>query len=92
MENDNRYKIFRNFMTNELGITKDDIVDWAQQATEAIVERMMAAGKLNVQAALDRAVDRAVRSALQLDSEFHRHKLEEKILEQAARKLEVRIK
>lgn len=91
MIEDSRYKIFRNFMANELKITKEDIVVWTEAAIEAIVERMIATGKLNVQAALDRAVDRAVRSALQLNQDLYRHQLEQKILDHAAKKIKVTV-
>ena len=88
---DDRYKIFRNFMVNELKITKDDIVAWTEAAIEQIVNRMVEAGKLNMQVSLDRAVDRAVRSVLRLNEEFYRHNLEEKILERAAKKIKVTV-
>lgn len=29
---DNRYKMFRNFMFNELGITREDIESWTKEA------------------------------------------------------------
>lgn len=88
---DDRYKIFRNFMVNELKITKDDIVAWTEAAIEQIVNRMVETGKLNMQAALDRVVDRAVHSTLQLHQDFYRNKLEEKILAQAAKKVKVTV-
>lgn len=36
---DNKYKMFRNFMVNELGITKDDIMEWTKQAVSETVEK-----------------------------------------------------
>ena len=86
---DDRYKIFRNFMVNELKITKDDIVAWTEAAIEQIVNRMVETGKLNTQAALDRAVDKAVIKALRLNELYYADKLGDRILEQAAKKIKV---
>jgi len=36
---DNKYKIFRNFMVNELGISRDDIKEWTMQAAKETVEK-----------------------------------------------------
>jgi len=36
---DNKYKIFRNFMVNELGITREDIKEWTMQAIKETVEK-----------------------------------------------------
>jgi hypothetical protein len=37
----NKYKLFRNFMVNELGISKDDIEEWAKQAVAETVEKIV---------------------------------------------------
>lgn len=88
---DDRYKIFRNFMVNELKITKEDIVAWTEAAIEQIVNRMVETGKLNMQAALDRAVDRAVTRALRLNEGYYANALGDRILEQAAKKIKVTV-
>jgi len=36
---DNKYKVFRNFMVNELGISRDDIKEWTMQAVKETVEK-----------------------------------------------------
>ena len=36
---DNKYKIFRNFMVNELGISREDIKEWTMQAVKETVEK-----------------------------------------------------
>ncbi|MDR1046626.1 MAG: hypothetical protein LBL64_02530 [Treponema sp.] len=36
---DNKYKIFRNFMANELGISREDIREWTMQAVKETVEK-----------------------------------------------------
>jgi len=38
---DNKYKMFRNFMVNELGISRDDIKEWTMQAVKETVEKEM---------------------------------------------------
>lgn len=36
-----KYKMFRNFMFNELGITKEDIRDWIQEAVQEEAHRLI---------------------------------------------------
>ena len=38
---DNKYKTFRNFMVNELGISREDIKEWTMQAVAETVEKVM---------------------------------------------------
>ena len=38
---DDKYKMFRNFMFNELGITKEDIRDWIQEAVKEEAHRLI---------------------------------------------------
>jgi hypothetical protein len=38
---DNKYKLFRNYMVNELGIGKDDIKEWTKQAVTETVEKVL---------------------------------------------------
>jgi hypothetical protein len=38
---DNKYKLFRNFMVNELGIGKDDIEEWTKQAVTESVDKIV---------------------------------------------------
>jgi hypothetical protein len=38
---DNRYKIFRNFMANELQITRDDIKLWCKEAIQDITKKLI---------------------------------------------------
>ena len=38
---DDKYKMFRNFMFNELGITKEDIRSWIQEAIEEEAHRLI---------------------------------------------------
>lgn len=36
---DNKYKLFRNFMVNELGVSREDIKEWTMQAVRETVEK-----------------------------------------------------
>lgn len=38
---DNKYKIFRNFMVNELQITRDDLIVWTKEAISEIVPKFI---------------------------------------------------
>ena len=38
---DNKYKLFRNFMVNELGISRDDIKEWTMQTVAETVEKVL---------------------------------------------------
>ena len=38
---DDKYKMFRNFMFNELGITTEDIRDWIQEAVQEEAHRLV---------------------------------------------------
>jgi hypothetical protein len=44
---DNKYKIFRNFMVNELGIGREDIKEWTMQAVRETVEKELRGLDLN---------------------------------------------
>ncbi len=36
-----KYKMFSQFMSNELGITKDDIKEWVKESAEDTITRLM---------------------------------------------------
>ena len=58
MEGDSRYKLFRNFMVNELGITRGDIEKWTKEAVSQQVEKI--AGQINVEVLATSAVQKAL--------------------------------
>lgn len=58
MEGDSRYKLFRNFMVNELGITRGDIEKWTKEAVDQQVTKIT--GQLNVEAMATAAVQKAL--------------------------------
>ena len=55
---DNRYKLFVNFMSNELGVTKDDIRLWVYQAVEQRVDKLI--GQMNIQETVTNTVKKTL--------------------------------
>ena len=53
-----KYRHFRNFMVNELGISKNDIRAWTEQTVEREVKSMMKTDKMREY--LNRQMDHAV--------------------------------
>lgn len=47
MNGDNKYNLFRNYMVNELGITREDIERWTKEAIAAQVEKLFASGRVD---------------------------------------------
>lgn len=55
---DNRYKMFRNFMTNELQLTKSDIEDWTKEAVEETVRNILS--QYNVESMIEHIIKRII--------------------------------
>ena len=53
---DNKYKLFRNYMVNELGISREDIKEWAMQAVKEAVEKELRG--LNLEKLINDVADR----------------------------------
>ena len=51
-----KYKMFRNFMFNELGITKEDIKEWTKEAIDERVEKLI--GQMNVEQMINNTASR----------------------------------
>ncbi|MDR0322340.1 MAG: hypothetical protein LBI28_12635 [Treponema sp.] len=47
---DNKYKLFRNYMVNELGISREDIKEWTMQAVKETVEKELRGIEVNKKA------------------------------------------
>lgn len=54
MNGDSKYKLFRNFMVNELGITRDDIKQWTREAVTVEVKKLI--GQMDLESQARRAV------------------------------------
>lgn len=57
-----KYREFRNFMVNELGITRDDIEAWTKEAVAVQVGKLV--GQMNLDAIAKREIEIRVREAL----------------------------
>ena len=51
-----KYKLFRNFMVNELGISKEDIKDWTESAVRETAKK--AIGQIPISTIIKREVQR----------------------------------
>lgn len=58
----NKYKMFRNYMTNELGITRGDIEAWTKEAVAGEVQKLV--GHINIPKMVSAAIDTSVRQAI----------------------------
>lgn len=58
-----KYKMFMQYLHNELGITKEDIREWTQEAVTAVAADYLA-HHMSDDRTLDRAVERALNSGL----------------------------
>lgn len=86
---DEKYKQFRNFMCNELGITRQDIEAWTKQAVANEVEKKL--GQINVQAIASDAIQKAAREAVGT-RDFHSsggNNLREALARELAKKISV---
>lgn len=58
----NKYKMFRNYMTNELGITKQDIEAWTKEAVTVEVNRLV--GHINLDNLIFNAIHENVKDSI----------------------------
>ena len=58
----NKYKMFRNFMANELGITKEEIRQWCIEAIQEETKKQV--GQINIDKKASDAVAAAVREVV----------------------------
>lgn len=56
-----KYKMFRNFMVNELGIGRDDLKAWTQEAVAREVQKVV--GQLNIQSLVESNIRAAIRGS-----------------------------
>jgi hypothetical protein len=87
-----KYRQFRNFMTNELGITREDIRAWTTQSVATEISKLV--GQLNIDDMVSDAVKKAVDSALDSNTTFYRGdraKLREAIAKEIAKGVSIQI-
>jgi hypothetical protein len=61
-ESTEKYKLFRNYMCNELGITRADIEAWTKEATAVEVNKKL--GQINIPKLVSEKIANEVRSSL----------------------------
>lgn len=54
----NKYKVFRNFMCNELGISKDDIKQWTMDSVAETARGLI--GQINIQEIVMREAKKSI--------------------------------
>jgi hydrogenase maturation factor HypE len=59
----NKYKMFRNFMVNELGISREDIMLWTKEAVADEVKKII--GQFDMRQKIDREISSGIRSKFQ---------------------------
>lgn len=57
-KSDNKYREFRNYMVNELGITRQDIEAWTKQSVANEVEKLV--GQMNLELLVKQTLERYV--------------------------------
>jgi hypothetical protein len=84
-EDKRKYKLFRNFMCNELGVTRQDIEAWTKQSVANEVEKKL--GQMNVeQIALD-TIKKAAREAIVGQHSYGANALREAVAKELAKEL-----
>lgn len=74
----NKYKIFRNYMTNELKITQDDVKEWTLQAVKEQTQKIL--NSLNIQDIMESYIKNTIKNIFE---DYHKT---EKILTEALHK------
>lgn len=64
MKND-KYKLFRNYMANELGITKEDIKQWCIETVQEEIKKQL--GQLNINQILKTTVQHYIEGSFMRD-------------------------
>lgn len=76
-----KYALFRNYMVNELGVTREDIETWTKESIRIQVEKLV--GQLNIE-------DVAYRAAYSLMSQ-PLYGLKQHIVNEVAKQIEVKL-
>ena len=86
---DRKYKMFRNFMVNELGISRHDIAAWTKQAVVEDVQK--AVNAMDIEGMVERAVRKSAAQYVTGNSSGHTS-LRQDIVREIVNKLEVKMK
>lgn len=80
-----KYKQFRNYMTNELGITRADIEAWTKESVAVEVNKKL--GQINIDDLVKTAISKYSREALGISSYSGSSSLRTEIAEKLAKQL-----
>ncbi len=61
-ESSEKYKLFRNYMVNELGVTRGDIEAWTKQSVATEVNKKL--GQINVEKMVQDSISKSVMNSL----------------------------
>lgn len=89
-ESKNKYKQFRNYMCNELGITRQDIEAWTKQAAANEIERKIQ--NLNIDKMVRESIDKVVHVTVNGGHYGNAQQLREAIAKEVAQQLVLSIK
>lgn len=64
-----KYVLFRNYMTNELGITRADIEAWTKESVAVEVNKKL--GQINVEAMVSDAIQRTANAAVGMNGGYN---------------------
>lgn len=88
MSESDKYKAFRNFMTNELGITSADIERWTKESVERTVEKKF--GQINVEELQDSVVNR-IAALHQVDFSNSRE-IKQRVISELTKGIQINVK
>jgi len=86
----NKYVLFRNYMANELGITREDIKQWTVEAVEGQVSKLI--GQLNLSERIDRSIDKLVKAHVAPSSYNVSDNVKQAVKEVLFEMLDIRVK
>lgn len=84
-----KYNLFRNYMTNELGITRADIEAWTKESVAVEVNKKL--GQINVDAIVRNTVDETARRAMGMNGYSAGAELRAEVARALAAKLDLTI-
>lgn len=87
---ENKYKMFRNYMANELGITKDDIKQWTKDAVQETVEKYL--NGIDIEAEAHQALSKAARSIIGVPYSNSEQRIREQIVKELVQQVRISVR
>ena len=92
MNGDPKYRLFRNFMVNELQIARADIIQWVNEAIDRQVAKLIADGAIDINTAIAKRVDRAVMEVINEPGDWNRKAIRQEIADRVVKRIEIQFK